>query len=224
MKKGKIILIALLLLAFSSAVFAQGIIAKGVKAGLNIATLTGDDIEDAKSKTGFAFGGFVTYEVNEMFFLQPELLFTMKGAKFEDEYTEEEDDYVYYEKYEGSWNLNYLEIPVLAKFNIPMEGNIKPNVFLGPSLGINIGATYDKDYEYWVKDENGDIIAEESGSDDGDIEDIKGVDFGLVFGAGVDFGKITADVRYNLGLSTIADEGDAKIKNSVISLMLGYSF
>ena len=225
MKQGKIILIALLLLAFSSAVFAQGITAKGVKGGLNIATLTGDDVEDAKSKIGFAFGGFITYEVNEMLSLQPEFLFTMKGVKFDYEETYEEDGYESYEKSEGTWNLNYLEIPVLAKLKIPMEGNIKPNVFLGPALGINISATHDSDYEYWVKDENGSIIYENSGNDDGDIEDIKGVDFGIVFGVGVEFGKIIVDARYNLGLSTIADrEGDPKIKNSVISLMLGYSF
>ena len=145
MKQEKIILIALLLLAFSPAVFAQGITAKGVKGGLNIATLTGDDVEDAKSKIGFAFGGFLTYEVNEMFSLQPELLFTMKGSKYDEEDTEtDEDGWQSYYKYEGSWNLNYLEIPVLAKLKIPMEGNIKPNVFMGPALGINISATMSK--------------------------------------------------------------------------------
>jgi len=148
MKQVKIILIAILLLMFSTAVFAQGITAKGVKGGLNIATLTGDDIDDADSKMGFAFGVFITYEINEMLSLQPEVLFTMKGAKFKDEYTEVEDDYEYYEKYEGSWNLDYLEIPVLVKINIPMEGNIKPNVFLGPALGFNLSATYEYDYEY----------------------------------------------------------------------------
>ena len=42
MKQVKIILIAISLLMISSAVFAQGITAKGVKGGLNIATLTGD--------------------------------------------------------------------------------------------------------------------------------------------------------------------------------------
>ena len=224
MKQGKIILIAISLLMISSSVFAQGITAKGVKGGLNIATLTGDEVEDAKSKIGFNFGGFLAYEFNEMFSLQLEVLFTMKGAKFEDEYTEEEDDYEYYEKYEGSWNLNYLEIPILAKLNIPMKGNIKPNVFLGPALGVTLTATYEYDYEYKGY-EDGQLVDEYSGSIDGDIEDIKGVDFGLVFGAGIEFGKIIVDARYNLGLSTIEENGeDVEVKNNVISVMLGYSF
>ena len=224
MKQGKIILIAISLLMISSVIFAQGITAKGVKGGLNIATLTGDDAEDEKSKIGFAFGGFLTYEVNKMFSLQPELLFTMKGTKFEFEYIEDYGSFQYYYKQEGSWNLNYLEIPILAKLNIPMEGNIKPNVFLGPALGFNLSATFDSDWEDKGY-EDGVLVFEDSGGVNDDIEDyIKGVDFGLVFGAGVDFGQISVDARYNFGLSTIADEGDAEIKNSVISIMLGYAF
>ena len=233
MNKGKIILIAILLLMFSTAVFAQGITAKGIKGGLNLANWTGDDADfdfdggygNKKMRTGFVFGGFITYEMNEMFSLQPELLFTMKGAKYEDEYTEEEDNYEYYEKTEISMNCNYLEIPVLAKLKIPMEGNIKPNVFLGPALSIALSTTYDVDFEY-KEYEDGQLVDEESGSVDADIEFIKDVDFGLVFGAGVDFGKITVDARYNMGLSSIADEDedDVKIKNSVISIMLGYAF
>ncbi len=223
MKQEKIILIVLLLLGFSSVVFAQGITAKGVKGGLNIATLTGYELGGEKYKIGFVFGGFLTYELNQKFSLQPELLFTMKGAKFEDVDKETEDDgSQYYDKYEISWNLNYLEIPVLAKLNIPMKENIKSNIFYGPALGIKIGATYDIDHEYWEKDENGNIVEEINESDKSEIKIIKNMDFGIVFGAGVEFGKIMVDARYNLGLSTITDEnGVSKMKNSVISLILG---
>jgi hypothetical protein len=223
MKQEKIILIVLLLLGFSSVVFAQGITAKGVKGGLNIATLTGYELGGEKYKIGFVFGGFLTYELNQKFSLQPELLFTMKGAKSEYVDKETEDDgSQYYSKFKVSWNLNYLEIPFLSKLNIPLKENIKSNIFCGPALGIKIGATYDADYEYWEKDENGDIVEEVNESDDGDIKDIKSMDFGIIFGAGVEFGKIIVDARYNLGLSTISKEkGGSKIKNSVISLILG---
>ena len=224
MKKSKIIGALVLVLLFSSSLLAQGITAKGIKCGLNIANLTGDDVENADPKICLVLGGFLTYELNEMFAIQPEVLFSMKGAKFEDEYTEEYSNYEYYDRTEGSWKLNYLEIPVLAKLNIPMESNVKPNIFIGPALGINLSATYDMDYEWWEK-EDGVIVDEGSGSDDGDIEDIKGADFGLIFGAGVEFGKITVDARYNLGLSTIDDsDEESDVKNSVISIMLGYSF
>ncbi len=95
MNKANVIVIAILLLMFSTAVFAQRITAKGIKGGLNIATITGDDIEGFDSKMGFVFGGFLTYEVNETFSFQPEVLFSRKGTKFENEYIDDEDkDYM----------------------------------------------------------------------------------------------------------------------------------
>ena len=60
-----------------------------------------------------------------------------------------------------------------------------------------------------------------------DIEDFfKSTDFGLNFGAGYDFtDKFSASVRYNLGLSNIAeDSGGESVQNSVFSISLGYKF
>lgn len=192
-------IIALLILAFlACSLFSQGIVDKGIKAGINLANLTGDDVsDDAGMKFGIAAGGYLVYEINPMFALQPELLFTMKGT------------FVDGEGYEQTTNLNYIEIPVLAKLNIPMDGMMKPAVFLGPAFGINMSATYDYESDY--------------GDDDGDIDDIKSTDFGLVLGAGASFGKISVDARYNMGLTNIYDlDGDPEAKNSVISLLFGY--
>ncbi|MBL7108046.1 MAG: PorT family protein [Candidatus Cloacimonetes bacterium] len=205
MKQVKIMLIVLMLLTVSSVVFAQGITAKGVKVGLNLSTFTGDDADwegvDKKMRIGFAIGGFITYEINEMFALQPELYYSMQGAKYKS--SEGEDGTLIF-KY------NYIQVPILAKVNIPVEGSVAPNIFLGPAIGIKVSS------KIWWE--------EEGEEEEEDAEDVKSTDFGLVFGAGVEFGKITVDARYNLGLSTIADEGDADDKNSVISLMVGYSF
>ena len=68
-----------------------------------------------------------------------------------------------------------------------------------------------------------------------DIEDMKGTDFGLIIGGGIDFGldaaskrKIMVDLRYILGLTTIhkSVEGEeiVDVKNGVFSLMVGFSF
>ena len=101
-----------------------------------MANETGDDVEeDAEMQLGFAVGGFVTYSINEIFAIQPELLYTMKGAKGTCEWDglcEEWKD-----------KLTYLEIPVLAKFTIPTEGKIAPNLFIGPALGILLSAKYE---------------------------------------------------------------------------------
>ncbi len=191
----------------SASVSAQGLTA-GLKAGMNIANLHGKDVKevigaDLVSKMGFCAGGFITYNINDMFAIQPELLFTMKGAKIEEA------------GYKETIKLNYLEIPVLAKLSIPTPGNVKPNLFVGPSLAIKLSAK--------VKWEE----AGESGEED--LEEVKSTDFGLVFGGGVDFalgqGKLTVDARYTLGLATADDsEEELDIKNGAISIMVGYSF
>ena len=135
MKQVKIMLIVLMLLTVSSVVFAQGITAKGVKVGLNLSTFTGDDADwegvDKKMRIGFAIGGFITYEINEMFALQPELYYSMQGAKYKS--SEGEDGTLIF-KY------NYIQVPILAKVNIPVEGSVAPNIFLGPAIGIKVSS------------------------------------------------------------------------------------
>ncbi len=187
MKKLAIILVLLL----ATSAFAQGL-SFGVKGGVNYATLSGDDVEDAEWKLGFAAGAVAAFDVMDMLVIQPEVLYSMKGAESEGE----------------SFDLTYIDIPVLLKYAIPMEGMVAPNLFVGPLLGILLSA---------------DAAGE-------DVKDqLKSMDYGVVFGAGVDFdlgtGKVTIDARYNLGLASIDDSGaDWDIKNSGMSAYVGYLF
>ena len=55
----------------------------------------------------------------------------------------------------------------------------------------------------------------------------KSTDFGVVFGAGVSFGRLSASIRYDLGLANLSqftDTGDPTIKNKAILLLIGFSF
>ena len=52
----------------------------GVKGGVSQGTLIGDDVSDADYRAGFSGGAYMKYDVNRTFSVQPELLFTMKGA------------------------------------------------------------------------------------------------------------------------------------------------
>ncbi len=82
MKTLKIVLIAVCIAAMIPSAQAQKV---GVRAGLNIATVTGDDFGDAKPLTGFYLGVFKEITiVPELFFLQPELQYSMQGFKSED--------------------------------------------------------------------------------------------------------------------------------------------
>ena len=194
----------------------------GLKLGLNMANIHGTDVtnfenvteESWGSKIGFCVGGYITFKIGEMFAIQPEAFYTMKGAKIETT--------LLGETVKAKLKFSYLEIPVLAKLLIPTQSNVKPSLFVGPTLAIKL---------------SGKAWAEYAGvSDEANIEDMKGIDFGLIIGAGIDFGlgaaskgKITADLRYVLGLTTIYKplvEGEEilDVKNGVFSLMIGYSF
>jgi len=189
----------------------------GLKIGMNSADLHGKDIKDVeeesgmefKSKWGLCFGGFVRFNISKMFAIQPEFLYTMKGTKMEETF--------FGETMKLKMNLSYLEIPVLVKFMIPTSGGIKPSLFAGPALAIKLSAKTKVEYAGETEEE--------------DIEEMKDTDFGLIIGAGVDFelgflgqGKLTVDLRYNLGLTTISDVEDTDFKNGVVSLIVGYSF
>ncbi len=188
----------------SNYVLAQGLTSKGIKVGLNFANVTGDTVEgELESKTGFALGGFIVLGITDNLGIRPEVLYSMKGYKSELDFLET--------TVKSKFNLSYLEIPVLLQYTLPMEGSFKPNVFIGPALGIKLSA---KD-----KVEEGPV-----GEEERDIENIRSTDFGLVLGAGAVLNdKITFDVRYNLGLTSIFDIPDFDVKNQLISIMLGFS-
>ncbi len=213
----RVVLIAMLLVfAVSAVTYAGGgITAKGVKAGINLATHGGGDADEHhKNRTAFIGGGFLTYALMNMLVVQPEVLFSMKGYKWEHGGS----------KWTGKYN--YLEIPILFKYQIPMEGSIRPNLFAGPAPAFLLSA--EEEWEY--SDHNG--IGFTNGDDHSGTTDVKddtnSFDFGLIFGGGVDIdmgsGMLVFDVRYNLGLTKIDSRDDPNdIKNQVISIVAGYA-
>ena len=100
--------------------------------------------------------------------------------------------------------LNYINVPVLVK-RMLTEGL---SVEVGPQIGFLTSAKADAD------------------GDSEDIKDfIKSTDFAAVIGLGyiLDSG-LNFGARFNLGLSDIFDEGDAKVKNNVFQISVGYMF
>jgi hypothetical protein len=219
MKKiGSILALILIISLSTNSAFAQ-LIGAGIKVGASFANLQDDDyIQDFDSKTGFIGGAFITLALNDIIAVQPEALYVFKGAKFTSLGGTIEGEVIY----------DYLEIPILIKAMLPTSSKFKPSVFAGPSLSIltnsKVEVTTPPGYlPRSVRDET------------------SSTDFGLTFGAGVDFmlpqGKITLDGRYDLGLTGTFEipvtytiqgtpffRGDDKMKNSVMSVMLGFSF
>jgi hypothetical protein len=211
-KTVKVILIGAvaIMLMLPSLSLAAGI-KVGLKIGMNRADFHGEDVQEMlqamggymESKWGLCAGGFVRFNISKTFAIQPEVLYTMKGAKI--------DSTVLRIKSKWEFNLSYLEVPVIVKFMIPTPGGVKPNLYAGPSLAIKLSSKIKHEIPGWPVEEQ-------------DIEGMKDTDFGLIIGAGIDFGKLMVDLRYVLGLTAISDDANSDIKNRVISLMIGYSF
>lgn len=181
----------------------------GLKAGVNISNLNGSDAGDLDSRTGFLGGGFVTFDFGGMFSLQPEAFYSMKGAKG--------TDVLDGQSVTATLKLDYIEIPVLIKLNIPLAGAspVRPSIFAGPAFDIKVASK--------VEVESGGQSAS------ADLENVSSTDFGLVFGGALGFDvsghELGLDVRYTLGFTTIDDSGyDADIKNGVISIAAYFGF
>ncbi|MEO6174774.1 MAG: porin family protein [Flavobacterium circumlabens] len=192
MKKIILSMLAILVFGFANAQKTRF----GVKGGLNVSSYTGGNYYDAKSLIGFHVGGFAEIKVIERLAIQPELLFSTQGASME--YPGESD-------YDSK--LNYLNVPVLAKFFITKEFTVEA----GPQIGFLLSA-----------------------KDDGeDAKDFyKSTDFGFNFGAGYGFtDNLSVNLRYTVGLSNIADYETDNVedfldspKNSNLALSLAYKF
>ena len=195
----------------------------GIKIGVSSAKLHGEDVEelddylgeDLKSNTGICAAGFITINITEMFAIQPEVLYIKKGTKYEEGINGETGTLWF--------NLTYLEIPVLAKIMVPTQGSVKPFLFAGPAVALKLSTKLKAEV-------GGDSIEVESEELN---EMLKGTDFGLVIGGGLDIGlgapgtgSISVDIRYSLGLTNIFDvEGEEiKVRNGAFSLMVGFSF
>jgi hypothetical protein len=206
----KLFTVLFLFVLVSSLSFAQ--MQLGLKAGGNIANINGDDAGNPDSKFGFCAGGFFMYQFSPMFAVQPEVYYTMKGAKEKGIVNIGGQDVTV----DQTLTLDYIEIPVLIKLIIPVTGsNINPAIFAGPFVGINTTAKAKAEYD--------------SQTEEVDLENIKSTEFGLQFGGGLGFnvgnGELGVDIRYILGLTTWDDSANEfDVKNGVINFNLFYGF
>ncbi|HTY07876.1 MAG TPA: porin family protein [Candidatus Edwardsbacteria bacterium] len=201
----KRVIIALMAFALVSAaagnLSAQGL-SFGIKGGLNMAKYTGSDAGSNDMKIGAVGGAFACVDLVALK-IQPELLFSQKGAKTSG--TIGTIDYT------GHVTANYVEVPVLLKYSFGM--GVVPSIYLGPSFGMLLSATSE---------------VEASGySASADVKSYyNSTDVGLVVGAEVKTPlKLSVEARYEMGLTNVPKEilGVQPVtKNSTISLMIGY--
>jgi opacity protein-like surface antigen len=182
----------------------------GIKGGVNFSNFFIDDVNDNNAKAGLNLGLFAKLPVSKGVSIQPELLYSSKGAKVSYNNPLLGGEY--------RFNMNYLELPVLAVFN------------LGKNFNIHAGG-----YAAYLTSAN--VKAEDNGSSNEELisfdeEQFNRFDYGLVGGLGFDIKNISIGARYNYGLNQIGEKDQSVLssevlrnaKNNNISLYVGYGF
>lgn len=196
----------------------------GLKAGLNMSNALIKDndqmySENFDSRFGFHVGATAEMPLTDMFSFQTGLLFSTKGYRSSEEFS----GLGITVTAESNLDLLYLEIPTTGKANFDLGGAELYGVF-GPSVGVGLSGT--------LKTEavsGGSTVTEEEtiiwGSNE-DTDDFRRLDFGLLFGAGVEIQGVEVGIDYNLGLANIlpSNANGSKFSNRVFAISVGYKF
>lgn len=180
----KKLIVAVIALFIGTTAFSQEL-DLGIKAGVNFSQIS--DIDNLSNKTGFQAGVFAGIKFTDRIGIQADVLYSQQGAEFD----------------AGKFDLNYVNIPIVAKIYLIKGLNIQ----VGPQFGFIV-----KDEVYQISYGGG------TGKVDAEKSDISGV-----VGAGLDlpFG-IRVDTRYSFGFTDAL--GYTESRNNVFSIALGYSF
>lgn len=190
----KKIILAVSAILLSTSAFAQNF-EFGVKAGLNLATMTKSD-GAAKFRPGIHAGAFAEYVINDYVGVQAELLYSMQGTRVKEDGAT------------GTLKLDYIVLPILAKIYV-IEGL---SVDLGPQFGYMVSAKAKEK----VDGESSTInVYDDPSLKKFDVSVGMGLSYKLPY-------NLVVSARYNLGLTKIYD--GEKTKNSVIQIGVGYRF
>lgn len=181
----------------------------GIKGGFDLTSLYISDVSSEHMKPGFDAGVFAKLPVTRGFSIQPELIYSLKGAK---------DSYSNFLQGSGEYrfNLGYMEVPVLAVVNILPNFSLQAGGYAAYLVNANVKQV----------DNNGNIENATQLS----TSDFKPWDFGLIGGAAFDIENFTIGARYSYGLSEIGRNGNLSgdltknSKNAGVGVYIGFGF
>ncbi len=180
----------------------------GLKAGVNFSNIIKSGAPDFKSnvKPGLSAGLFVDIPILDAFSFAPELLYSQKGYQSSGTILAEDYDY--------KVSTNFLEVPLLAKFEL-MDGF---HVSLGPQVSFLLSTTESfkvgsDTFRQTVTDKN---------------KDLKKSLFGGVLGLSYQvLDRLGVQARYSLDFQKNNADGTDEVpeyKNQVFHLGLSYQF
>jgi hypothetical protein len=101
----------------------------GIKGGVNLATLNGDNNSELGNRTSFHIGGLAHLHLSKQFAIQPELMYSGQGADFSG----------------GDIKLSYINVPVIAQYMFGAGFRIQTGPQFGFLTGAKVGDSDAKD-------------------------------------------------------------------------------
>lgn len=169
----------------------------GLKAGVNFANMQFEEdessIEDLARNGSTKFTGGLTFilPLGDAIAIQPEILYTQKGA--------ERSFSVLGEEFTNNLTYHYIDIPLLLRLSL---GDTH-----GEGLGIYINGGGYAGYALSGKSENTTPLGNTETEFTFDKDDQQArIDYGIAAGGGITLGNIFLEVRYNHGINNLLDD------------------
>ncbi|WP_345951813.1 porin family protein [Mucilaginibacter sp. PAMB04274] len=167
----------------------------GLKAGANLSSFSTENTLSSSHRAGYLVGAWARVGAVGWHF-QPELYYTSKNVKLKDATAGAEN----------TAEFQSIDLPLLVGRKFGMFG-VAARVNTGPliSFAINhdqsVGDAFNNAARLRVHDQN----------------------YAWQFGAGLDFQRMSLDLRYELGLNKLRNgRGDSEIRANLFNLTLGY--
>lgn len=202
MKQLKLVVLFALLFVVTT-VSAQ--VSLGIKGGVNMSNVYGDDVEGSDAKIGFHAGLAADYNFAPEMAIQTGLFLTTKGFEFNEEVLDFSAD--------ASANLIYLQVPVHFAYKVDVTPGTRIVFHGGPYVAYGIAGK--------TKGAFGEVSEEtDSFGNDG----FERFDTGLGIGVGAELGPLLLDIGWDMGLINISPFDNGDIKNQNAYLSIGYRF
>lgn len=206
-----------------------------IKAGINMANVTISEdgmVDDARQNTSFHGGIILDMSLVRNFIsLQPGIIFTGKGSKFQS------GDASTTSYYKETFNPYYIEIPANLVIKLPIGGGNRLFGGAGPYLGIGVGGktkvdarianvAYNTESDIQFSDDDPSTMDQDEGAA---YDVLRRFDYGFNGTAGIETrNHITLGVNYGYGLAKILSgtnsNADDNNKHRVLSFWVGIKF
>ncbi len=179
----------------------------GIRGGLTAAHVSSDSkiLDGSDSKSGLNLGVVLGTQLTQQYpvYFETGLYYTEKGGK---------------QVYDGkkfTYNLNYLEVPLLLKYKIYTDNrDLSIDPFIGGYLACGVGGKI-KNY--------GDREAYSSFSSEYD-DNFKRFDGGIKLGCGLSYQMLYLGMSYDIGLANIGKDNFDETHNGCLNINVGVTF